>query len=107
MSLKTTRITVETDTFTVVRRAKVDLGWCPGCEGEVEVIRLGFESLADPLTGRQIQQWSETGKLHLSHSSDGSIQLCVHSLFSCFEIESGNQAANGRDDEVIRPRQKE
>ena len=38
--VKTTRITVETETLMIIRRAKVALAWCPKCRTEVEVITL-------------------------------------------------------------------
>jgi len=48
-AVKTTRITVERDTIMVVRRARIELAWCPVCRTEVEVITLGRESLAEVL----------------------------------------------------------
>ena len=85
MSVRTTRITVETETITVVRRARVDLGWCPQCGGEADLIRLAESSQIDPATAAQIERWQRTNQLHLLQSSDRSMQICVKSLMRCIE----------------------
>lgn len=82
-----TRITVETETLTIIRRAKAAMHWCPDCRAEVEVIALDNESLTDPAIAPQFQKWLGTGKLHLWQSTNGPAQLCVRSLLQCFEWE--------------------
>ncbi len=69
--LKTTRITVETDTLMVIRRARAVLAWCPNCRAEVNVINLTTESLANAATTAQFQHWLDTGKLHLWQPANG------------------------------------
>ena len=81
--MKTTRITVETETLTVVRRAKVVSTWCPQCCAERETITLDAESLADTRNAVEIERWKSTGKLHFWDAGDAS-RLCVKSLFQCF-----------------------
>jgi hypothetical protein len=83
MVVKTTRITVETETLTIIRRAKAVLAWCPDCRAEVDVITLDNDSLAEPVTVAQIQQWLGTGKLHLWQPAHGLAQICVTSLLNC------------------------
>ena len=83
MAQRTTRITVETDTFLVVRRAKAAPGWCPECAADVEVVTLTPDSFAEPATAAQVEQWLTTGKLHLWHNADGAVQICVTSLLQC------------------------
>ncbi len=78
MVLRTTRITVETETLTIFRRAKASLAWCPGCHAEVDVIALPTTTPADPETAPQMQQWIK--HVHLSYSPDGTLQICVPSL---------------------------
>jgi hypothetical protein len=80
MALRTTRITVETDIFIVVRRAKATVAWCPECALEVNVITLRRESLTDPATSAELERWMSTGKLHLWHLPDGTVHVCVNSL---------------------------
>lgn len=83
MGQKTTRITVETDTLLVIRRAKAALAWCPGCCAEVDVITLTPDSFAEPATAAQVEQWFGTGKLHLWHTAEGAVQICVNSVLQC------------------------
>lgn len=84
---RTTRITVETETLLVIRRAKAVLARCPGCRAEVDVITLDNDTLAEPVTAAQIQEWLGTSKLHLWRTADGPTQICLTSLFRCFELE--------------------
>ena len=85
--MKTTRITVETETLMIIRRAKVALAWCPECLTEVEVITLDGGSLAEPLTAEQIREWVGTGRLHFWQTADRPAQICVVSLLHCLELE--------------------
>jgi hypothetical protein len=80
MVLRTTRITVETETLTIVRHAKAAHAWCPGCHAEVDVIALPTTSLSDPETAPQMEQWIKRGRLHLRYSPEGTLQICVPSL---------------------------
>ena len=80
MVLRTTRITIETETFIVVRRAKATVAWCPECVAEVDVITLARDSAAEPATSAELQRWMSTGKLHLWHSPEGTVHICVNSL---------------------------
>lgn len=85
MRVSTTRITVETDMLTVVRRAKLSVDRCPDCHADVHVVTLSEESLSDPATSAQIQHWLGSSKLHVWRTGVGSAQLCVKSLLECFE----------------------
>ena len=83
MVQRTTRITVETDTFLVIRRAKAALAWCPRCRAEVDVITLTPDSFAESATSAQVEHWVANGKLHLWHTTEGVVQICVTSLLQC------------------------
>lgn len=85
VAVKTTRITIETKTLIIVRRAKAALAWCPDCRAEVDVITLDNDRLAEPATAAQIHEWLGTGKLHLLQPPNGPAQICVTSLLQCFE----------------------
>lgn len=85
VAVKTTRITVETETLMIIRRAKAALDWCPYCRAEVDVITLDNDGFAEPSTASQIQEWLGTGKLHLWQPATGPAQICVASLLRCFE----------------------
>jgi hypothetical protein len=81
--LRTTRITVETESLMVVRRAKAVVAWCPDCHAEVDVITLSQDSFSEPTTAAHVQRWLGTGSLHLWQSAEGAVQMCVRSLLQC------------------------
>jgi hypothetical protein len=83
---KTTRITVETETQLVIRRAKAISAWCPGCRAEVDAIALDNDSLAGSITAAQIQEWLATNKLHFWQAANEPTHICLISLFRCFEL---------------------
>lgn len=91
MSVRTTRITVETETITVVRRARVDLGWCPQCGAEADLICLGESTQIDQATVAQIERWQRTNQLHLWQSHDGPMLICVKSLMRCIEDDDSEK----------------
>jgi len=95
MVLKTTRITVETDTFLVVRRAKAALAWCPDCCAEVDVITLTRDNISEPFTAAQVEGWLRTSNLHLWHSAEGAVQICVTSLLRCSTQEEVEGRGSG------------
>ena len=84
-AMKTTKITVETETLVIVRHAKATRGWCPDCCAEVNVITLGDNAIADPSTTARIQEWLVAGKLHFRQPAAGPVQVCLTSLLRCFE----------------------
>lgn len=85
MMTKTTRITVETETRLIIRRAKAISAWCPVCRAEVDVIALDSDTLADSITAAQIQEWLGRNQLHFWQTALGPTQICLISLFRCFE----------------------
>jgi len=87
VTAKTTRIIVETETRLVIRRAKTDLAWCPECCAQVDVISLDSQTLLDPVTAARIQEWLGGGTLHSWRCADGPTQICLESLFRCFQSD--------------------
>jgi hypothetical protein len=51
------------------------------------VITLDNNSLVEPDIAAQIQEWRGTGKLHSWQTANGPTQICLTSLFRCFELE--------------------
>ena len=84
MTLRTTRITMETSTFLVVRGAKATVAWCPRCAAKVDVLTL---TAVDEDLSVQLERWVGADKLHLWHSPEGVIQVCVESLLHSFAYE--------------------
>ncbi len=105
MTAKTTRITIECQTLLVIRRAKAVLAWCPGCDAEVEVIAL--DSLAEPVTAAQIQEWHGSGKLHFWQTANGPTQICLTSLFRCFELEQAQKLFRSNEIPLNQSRRKQ
>src|SRR5271165_449324 len=106
MVLKTTRITVETDTLMVVRRARTISAWCPDCRAEVDAIALGSDSLAEAATAAQVQQWLDSGKLHYWQHADGPAQICVPSLLQSIESEGVRTCSPSHPDPLSQLRRK-
>ena len=49
MVVKTTRITIETESLLVVRKGKTVVTWCPACCAKVEAMLLEGESLGEDI----------------------------------------------------------
>jgi hypothetical protein len=102
----TTRITVETETQLVIRRAKAILDWCPYCRAEVDVIALEEDSLAESVTGAQVQKWVATSNLHFWRAAGGPAQICLPSLFRCFELEQVQRLFRSHENSQDQSRRK-
>jgi hypothetical protein len=89
-TIRSTRITVETETVTLVRRAILQRAWCPACGAETDVICISDQSLGDPASAVQLRQWAEMGKLHLLQSDGDPGQICLPSLLQCFERDEAD-----------------
>lgn len=94
-TIRTTRITVETETLTVIRRAVLERAWCPACAAETDVIRLNRQSLGEA-SAVQLRQWADTGRLHRLHADSDIQQICLPSLLQCFEGEEADRLQSWR-----------
>ena len=86
--VKTTKITVETESVTIIRRAKAFVSWCPDCQAEVEVITLDSADTYEGLSVVQLERWLATEKLHVWQPASGPAQICLASLLRCFEPDA-------------------
>ena len=84
---RTTRISIETETLLVIRRANAASARCPGCHADVDVIGLDSDCFAEPAIAARIQEWLANGKVHSWQTTNGPTQICLTSLFRCFELE--------------------
>jgi len=107
LATRTTRITIETETLLVIRRAKAVLAWCPCCRAEVDVITLDNNTLVEPVTTAQIQEWLGTSKLHFWRTADGPSQICLTSLFRCFELEQIQEFCRSNQNPLDQSRRKQ
>jgi hypothetical protein len=73
MTVRTTKITIETEGLFVIRPARTVVTWCPGCQAEVDVVLVG-EGTAQLLAGLP------TGALHIWSPPEGTVLICLRSL---------------------------
>jgi hypothetical protein len=87
MVVKTTRITIETESLLVVRRGKTIAIWCPVCCAEAEAMTLEDDSLGQEIPSTLLKDWLAAGKVHLCSPNGGPARICLTSLARCFESE--------------------
>jgi hypothetical protein len=80
--VKTTRISIETESLLVVRRGKTIVTWCPACCAEVEAVE--GDSLGEGIPCALLREWLATGRLHFWGPEGGPVQICLPSLLQCF-----------------------
>jgi hypothetical protein len=107
MAAKTTRVTLETETLLVIRRAEPILAWCPDCLAEVDVITLDNDTLAEPITAAGFQEWLGSSKLHFWRTADGPDQICMTSLLRCFELETPQKLCRSDQNPIQESRSKQ
>ena len=96
MLVKTTRITIETESLLVVRRGKTVVTWCPVCCADVEAMTLEGDSLGEGIPSTFLRDWLALGKLHLWSPNGGPAQICLKSLLECFEFEDTGRLPNSK-----------
>ena len=91
MVVKTTRITIETESLVVVHRGKTIVTWCPVCCAEAEAMTLEGNSLDEDIPSTLLSDWLAAGKLHLWSSDGGPDRICLTSLLRCVETEDARR----------------
>jgi hypothetical protein len=91
MVVKTTRITIETESLLIVRRGKTIVTWCPVCCAEAEAMTLEGDSLGEDIPSALLRDWLAAGKLHLWNPDGGLARICLTSLLRCFESEDAGR----------------
>jgi hypothetical protein len=86
MAVTTTRITVETETVTIVHQAKVTRGWCSGCQGDVDLVITDGTAGVHGASAEQIRHWISESRLHAWQTADSQFQFCVRSLLQCLSM---------------------
>src|ERR1700739_57598 len=87
MVVKTTRITIETESLLVVRRGKTIVTWCPACCADAEAMALEGTCLGEDIPPTLLSDWLPAGKLHFWSPDSGPALICLRSLLQCFESE--------------------
>lgn len=85
MRVRTTRITIEHETVTLIGRESVQRAWCPLCADEVDSI--AWADLLQLLAARILQQGITSGRLHVFGQTDSVTRVCLASLLRCLEPE--------------------
>ena len=80
-----TKITIETESLLVLSGRNTTRAWCVACAAEAEVIALEKVGLISNLERSALEQWLNSGNLHLSQTVDGSTRICLNSLLACVQ----------------------
>lgn len=88
--MKTTRITLETEKILIIHRAEQVEGRCPLCCRQEGFILLDNAALTESAVALQINEWLETGKLHMCRERNGPTRICLASLLDCFELDANS-----------------
>jgi hypothetical protein len=94
---KRTQITVETSRVLIVRRMRSSRTWCRECAREVDAVRLDEVSALTGMTQQAFRECAETGKWHLSESSDGALLICLDSLMNSMYADSKSIMSKGEE----------
>jgi len=80
VKLRKTKITIETEQVTVIRRRRVTRPWCSECGGEAEFVPR--HEVSTWLDGRPNQAGPRAigSGPHFARAADGSVVVCVKSL---------------------------
>jgi hypothetical protein len=76
------KITFETDSLLIVRGRNAKRAWCPRCAAEGEMIALENAGVISNLKPAALDEWLNSGELHLSQAADGSALICLNSLLA-------------------------
>ena len=58
--VKTTKITIETESLLVVHKGKSIVTWCPACDAEVEAMAVEGDSLWEGMPSAFLREWLAT-----------------------------------------------
>lgn len=90
MRVRTTRITLEHDTLTIIRRAGAERSWCPLCAAEVDVVTIDSTALAEAFPESAAESSIAIGDLHALQDPGEPARLCLPSLLRCFERQQSH-----------------
>ena len=78
--MSTTTITVEVQTLTIVRRARVTRAWCPRCHEEVDAVAAVLDAKALAPPALDPARWAAEAGVHCWANDEGRTLLCLRSL---------------------------
>ncbi|HYP01398.1 MAG TPA: hypothetical protein VER76_14505 [Pyrinomonadaceae bacterium] len=82
MAKRTTRITVETHSLTVLRTRDSNTFdmWCAACGAETQMVTVRLAASLCSVTQRTIFRLVEAGSLHFNETNAGELLICEQSL---------------------------
>ena len=81
MNKRHTKILIETEEVVVVRNAaKPIVSWCPKCRRQTQKVTTVQAALLYRVDQNRIEEWIQSGHLHVSQTPAGSPLICLTSL---------------------------
>jgi hypothetical protein len=88
MKKKKTEIIVERDQVLVIRHPGPRAPqWCASCGEQAQMVSVDEAAAITRLTERTIYQQVESGQIHFSETTDGSLLVCLNALLN--QIRTG------------------
>ena len=85
MVVKTTRVTIETESVVAIYTGITFVTWCPSCGAETEAVTLEGDSLVPNVPCSLLSDLVAAGTLHVWSTEGGQAHICLASLHRCFE----------------------
>ena len=79
---KQTKITIESDSLLILRGRSSTRAWCPLCGTDAEMVAVENIGVISNLDRTALEEWLNSGELHRSQGTDGSVQVCLNSLLA-------------------------
>ncbi len=77
---KAKTVTIEAHQLLIIRRGRIERGWCQSCGAEVEVITRQSVEFRRQGNTDLFQHWLDEGRVHSLRAADGSTGICLNSL---------------------------
>ena len=97
MAVKTTRITIETESLMIVRRGKTIVTWSPVCCAEAEAMTLEGDSLGEGIPSALFSRLARSRQAPFWNPDSGPTQICLLPRSSmCLESEDAGRLPDPR-----------
>jgi hypothetical protein len=82
---KRTTIKITSEAFLFLRGSRTQIGWCPACVRESEMLTLERACAFYRGESASFVEWLELTNVHRSRAADGSSLICLRSLLDCLQ----------------------
>jgi hypothetical protein len=96
MVMKTTKITIETESLLVVHKGRTFETWCASCCAQTEAMALEGDSFCSEISSQLLRDWLAAGMVHLWITEGGQTLICLASLLRCLKSDSPRALPNSR-----------